>query len=73
MTKEEKENDIVLFKGVKLSKRNANIVGLGFIFGAIGILVSILSVGTENKIIGFSIVVIFTAFSFILGINLFKK
>ena len=36
MNKKSKDQYIVLFQGVKLSKREANKVGIGLIFGLVG-------------------------------------
>lgn len=48
---------IVYFKGAKLSKRNANKVGITFIVGCIGAIIAAYT--TENKIIGYLIVFLF--------------
>ena len=73
--KEQKDkNDyIVLFKGAKLSKRQANIVGLCIIFGAVGIFVSFLVTGWKNKTIDYVIIIIFVIIGDLLGNKIFKK
>ncbi|MFA5272252.1 MAG: hypothetical protein WC412_07975 [Candidatus Omnitrophota bacterium] len=70
-----KKNDdyIVLLKGVKLSKREANIVGLSIIFGIIGTVVSMAAVGINNKTIGFMIVAVFVLIGYLIGNKIFKK
>ena len=49
MNKKSVDEYIVLFQGAKLSRREANKVGLGLIFGLIGAVISIFLLGTENK------------------------
>ncbi len=77
MDKQEEQKDkndyIVLFKGAKLSKRQANIVGLCFIFGVIGIFVSSLVTGWKNKAIDYVIIIIFVVIGELLGNKIFKK
>lgn len=71
--KKEKDNYVVLFKGAKLSKREANKVGLGVVFGVIGIFVSIVA-GVKNNLIAFILILIFAAVGyFIIGNKIFKK
>lgn len=73
MKSKEKNDYIVLFKGAKLSKREANKVGLSIIFGIIGIVISIATVGTNNKNIGFMIIAIFALVGYFIGNKIFKK
>ena len=53
---ERRDDYVVLFKGAKLSKLEAKKVGLGIIFGNIGIVISVLAPGVENKIVGYIII-----------------
>ena len=73
MKNKEKDDYIVPFKGAKLSKREANKVGLSIIFGIIGIVVSLATIGTNNKTIGFIIVAAFALFGYFVGNKIFKK
>lgn len=51
MDKREKNSDyVVLFKGTKLSKRQANKVGFGLIVGFVGALVSVGVFGRDNRL-----------------------
>jgi len=69
----DKNDYIVLFKGAKLSKRQANIVGLCIFFGLIGIFVSFLFTGWKNKSIGYGIIIIFVIIGDLVGYKIFKK
>ena len=75
MNKKKKNNDyLVLFKGAKLSKREANKVGVGIIFGIIGIFVSIFITPMESKIVDYAIIFIFIIIGYYwVGNKLFKK
>ena len=75
MNKKKKNNDyLVLFKGAKLSKREANKVGVGIIFGIIGIFVSIFITPMKNKIVDYAIIFIFIILGYYwVGNKLFKK
>jgi threonine/homoserine/homoserine lactone efflux protein len=73
MNKREKDNYVVLFKGAKLSRREANKVGLGIIFGVIGIFISIV-VGVESKLIASILIFTFAAVGYlVIGNKIFKK
>lgn len=64
---------IVLFQGVKLSKREANKVGLGLILGFVGAIISVLFIGVENKITGIIICCILAAVGYFwVGNKIFK-
>jgi hypothetical protein len=52
---------IVFFKGIKISKREANKIGIGIIFGFVSALISVLIIGVENKIAGMIICGVFAA------------
>jgi len=73
MENKEKNDYIVLFMGAKLSKREANKVGLSIMFGIIGIVISMATVGTNNRTIGFTIVAIFALLGYFIGSKIFKK
>ena len=75
MNKKKKNDDyLVLFKGAKLSKREANKVGVGIIFGIIGIFVSIFIAPMESKIVDYGIIFIFIIIGYYwVGNKLFKK
>jgi hypothetical protein len=65
---------VVSFKGARLSKREANKVGLGIIFGLLGVVVSLLLFGTQNRIITIAILSLFASVGyFLIGNKLFKK
>jgi hypothetical protein len=57
MTKNKDDDYIVVFKGAKLNKKEANRVGLGIIFGIIGIIVGLIVLGPDRKYL-----ILFTAF-----------
>jgi len=62
---------IVYFKGAKLSKRNANKVGLTLIFGFIGAIIAAYT--TQNKTIGYVIVFLFILVGCFLSNKIFNK
>lgn len=59
MRKKDKNDYIVLFQGAKLSEREANKAGLGIIFGIIGIIFSIITVGPTNNAGGRRYILVF--------------
>ena len=74
MAKNNNGDYIVLFQGVKLSKEEANKVGLGIICGIVGIVTSLFTLGVEYKFASLIIISIFALFGyFVLGNRLFKK
>ena len=73
MDKKDKNNYIVLFKGIKLSKREANKVGLAIIFGFVGILMSIFITGGRNRALDLLIIFTFAGIGYFLGSRFFKK
>lgn len=70
--KEKKDDYVVLFQGVKLSKHEANSVGLGLIFGIIGMFVS-LYIPIEVKFVNYLVIAIFCIGGYCLGNRFFKK
>jgi hypothetical protein len=73
MNKRSKDEYIVLFQGVKLSKRQANKVGLGLIFGFFGVIISLIFFGLENKIVVVIICSFFAAVGYFwIGNRIFK-
>ena len=74
MNKKSKDQHITLFQGVKLSKREANKVGLGLIFGLVGAVLSGFLFGLEQKVAALMISGIFVGFGyFIVGNKLYKS
>jgi len=71
---ENKKMDYVtFFGGGKLTnKRDANITGLAFFFGIIGIVLCFL-VPIKDRFLSYSIIVVFILIGFLLGNKLFKK
>ena len=60
--------------GTKISKREAKKVSLGITFGIVGIVISLLTIGFENKFVSLIIIFTFALFGyFVLGERLFKK
>jgi hypothetical protein len=71
-----KKNDkdyIVIFKGAKLNKRQANQVGLALICGFLAAIVVVPTIGKENPIISKAIVVLFAMAAFFASRALKKK
>ena len=74
MAQNNRDDYVVLFKGAKLSKQEANKVGLGIICGVIGIVISLFTLGVENKFVSLIIISIFALFGyFVLANRIFKK
>ena len=72
--KKDEDDYIVLFKGSKLSKREANKVGLSIIFGLIGIAVSFLITGLKNSLVDIVIILAFVLVGyFVVGNKIFKR
>ena len=73
MNDKEKDDYVVLFGGAKLSKREANKVGLSLLCGFIGSIISILT-GTDNRFLT-GVILLASAFIgyFVLGNRIFKK
>jgi hypothetical protein len=72
----ENPNDdyVVSFKGARLSKREANKVGSGIIFGLFGVVVSLFLFGTQNRLVSIAILSLFGSVGyFLIGNKLFKK
>jgi len=69
-----KDDYFVLFKGAKISKREANKVGLGIILGFIGMFVAFLMTRGTNKIMEYIIIIVFAIIGYFwLGNRLFRK
>ena len=74
MSKLEDDNDYyILFKTAKLNKREAKQLGVGFIFGIIGLVVIFCLPIEKSKIIDYLIISIFIIGGYILGYKIFKK
>ena len=73
MNKKSKDQHIFLFQGIKLSKHEANKVGIGLIFGLVGGVLSGFILGLDHKIAAIIICGIFIGFGYlIIGNKLFK-
>ncbi len=66
MNKKSKDACVVLFQEAKISKREANKVGVGLIFGFIGAIISSFFIGSENKIAAIIVCLFFVAIGYIL-------
>ena len=74
MKQKDKDDYKVLFKGIKISKREANKVGLGIICGIIGIFIAIFITGGKSKILDYVIILVFMAIGYLwVGNKIFKK
>jgi hypothetical protein len=74
MGEKQKEDYIVPFKGAKLSKREANKIGLGLAFGFAGAMISVLLVGSGGKMAAAIFILVFAAFGyFFVGSRIFKR
>ena len=74
MNKKGNNEYLVLFQGAKLSKREANKVGTGIIFGVVGMLGTFLFPIGQTKIINYTIILIFAAIGyFLIGNKIFRK
>jgi hypothetical protein len=74
MSKNKKEDYVVLFSGAKLSKNEANKAGLGIILGVIGFIIALLIIGVQNRMPAFIVGIICTLLGyFVIGSKLFKK
>ena len=72
--KKTKDDYIVLFQGIKLSKQQANKVGLAIIMGIIGLLVSSFLIDVRNRVIELILIFCFVLFGYFwLGNKLFKN
>jgi hypothetical protein len=59
MNKQDYDDYMVLFGGVKISKRKAKQVGFGLIFGFVGVLISIGIFGPDNRLAALVIALLF--------------
>lgn len=74
MAENKRDDYVVLFKGAKLSNLEWKKVGLGITFGLVGIIISLLTIGFENKFVSLIIIFTFALFGYlVLGERLFKK
>jgi hypothetical protein len=76
MSKNPEKNDdhIVLFKGIKLNKFEANRIGIAIFLGIIGVLTPFLIPGISNGLIQVLIILFFVGIGyFLVGPKLFKK
>jgi hypothetical protein len=64
MNKQDSNDDIVLFGGVKISKRQAKKMGFGLICGFVGALISIGVLGRDNKIAALVVAAVFTCIGY---------
>ena len=68
---DKKDNYIVCFQGAKISKRNANRVGLTIVLGFIGSIIA--AYITPNKTIGYVIVFLFILVGWFISNKVFNK
>ncbi len=73
MSEREKDHYVVPFKGILLSKREANKVGFAIILGIVGAAVAAWTVGSSNKALALLICAMFAGVGFWLGDKLFRK
>ena len=59
MPKSSDDDYIVVFQMAKLSKRQAKKVGIGILFGLVGLIICLLIFGGKYKILSFTIIGIF--------------
>lgn len=69
----DKDDYLVLFRGVKLTKVEANRVGLSSIFGFAGVLLSVFIIKTGNRSIDYLVIISFVIFGYFLGNKIFKR
>jgi hypothetical protein len=60
MNKQDNNDYVVLFRGAKISRRQAKRVGSGLILGFVGALISIGVLGPDNKIAALVVAGVFT-------------
>jgi hypothetical protein len=74
MDQKQKNEYIVPFKGAKLSKRDANKIGLGLALGFAGAVISVLLFGSGNRRVAVIFVLVFAAFGyFFIGNRTFRR
>ncbi|MEK6600148.1 MAG: hypothetical protein AABY52_07415 [Deltaproteobacteria bacterium] len=74
MTRKEGNDDyIVLYEGAKLSRNQANRVGLGIIFGIIGIFISVHTPMTKIKLLSYTFIALLSVIGYCFGFKLFKN
>ena len=74
MDKKETDDYIVLFKGAKLSKPQANKVGFSLIVGFVGALISVGIFGRDNRLAALAVASVFAFIGYFgLGNRLFRK
>ena len=59
MNKQDDSDYVVLFKGAKISRRQAKQVGFGLVFGFVGVLISIGIFGPDNRLAALVIALLF--------------
>jgi len=76
MDKKKKDDYLILFSGAKISKREANKVGLGLIFGTVGVILTIvitIATGKEIKIFNYIIIAVFALFGYFIVGNIITR
>ena len=73
MLKRSDDDYIVLFQMAKLSKHEAKKVGIGILFGLVGLIISLLIFGGESKILSYTVIGIFLFIGYFLIGNRFIK
>ena len=70
MNKKDNDDHIILFRGLKMTRRRGKQLGYGLVFGFVGVLISIGIFGPGNK---FAALVVILVFAFIGFFGLTKK
>ena len=73
MTKHSDDDYIVLFRMAKLSKLEAKRVGIGILFGLVGLMISFLIFGGKYKVLSYTVIGIFIFIGYFLIGNKFVK
>lgn len=73
MKKEKRDNYPVYFKGGKLTRREAKIAETSIVFGIIGMVIVFFTPVAENKLIAYSIIIVFVIIGLYCGNKIFKK
>ena len=71
-SKKQEDNYYVHFKGARLTKTQANIVGLGIIFGAIGAVIVVL-LSIASKTMALAIVAVFALLGGVIGMLIWRR
>jgi hypothetical protein len=72
LEKKNKNGYIVLFQGAKLTRVEANRVGLSIFFGLAGVILSVFILETKTKSIDYLVIIFFVIFGYLLSRRIFK-